>query len=90
MQLSREDLQRRLEQANKELSSGKNFLLVAAVVVGLNIVLVSFNLWRGWKSTDYYYLFILLVWVGFYIVQRKIQQRKRAEVDLLENELQKA
>ena len=89
MQLSREDLQRRLEQGYKELSSGKTFLLVAAVVVGLNILLVFFNLWRGWKSTDYYYLFILLVWIGLYIVQRKIQQRKRVEVDRLESELQK-
>lgn len=89
MQLSRQHLQRRLEQGNKELSSGETFLLVAAVIVGLNILLVIFNLWRGWRTTDYYYLFILLVWIGFYVVQRKIQQRKRAEVNQLENQLQK-
>ncbi len=89
MQFSRTHLERRLEQGNKELESGRLFLLAAKVIVALNLVVVGLSWWRGWRSSDYYYLFILLVWTGFFIVQFKIQQRKKAEVAWLEDELEK-
>lgn len=82
-QLSREYLERRLEQETRELSSGRTFLRAAGVVVLVNGLLVTYNLMRGWIGRDWYYAFILVVWTGFYVVQRLIVRRKEAEVERL-------
>ena len=87
VQLTRSDLRKRLGHGLQEYRSGRTLLTVARVVVGLNLLLVAFNLWRGWRRTDYYYLFILLVWAGLVVVQTKIQRRKRAELQRLQQEL---
>lgn len=87
MEPDRIHLQKRLDQARKELVSGRLLLLAARAVVGANLLLIAFNLWRGWRSSDYYHLFILSVWVGLLVIQGRIHAQKRAEVKRLEQEL---
>jgi hypothetical protein len=88
VQLSQDYLHRRLDQIRKEHSSGKLFLRVAALLMVLNALLIGFNLFRGWKTSDYLYTFILAIWTGCFFVQRKILARKEEEVERLTRELQ--
>ena len=90
MQFSQEYINRRLEQERKELSSGKMLLWAALSVVVITFLLVSFNLWRGWRTSDFLYAFLFVVWLGFFFIQRKIMERKREHVERLAEELQRA
>jgi hypothetical protein len=73
-----------LEQARQELSSGRILLLAARGAVGLNLLLVAVNLWRGWRATDFYYVFVLLVWTALLVVQSRIHARRRERVRKME------
>ena len=84
MDRNRDYLLRCLEQARQELSSGRMLVLAARSVVGVNLLLVGFNLWRGWRDTDLYYVFILVVWTALLVVQSRIYARKRRRVRELE------
>ena len=88
MQFSQEYLCRRLEHERKVLKSGRFYLQMAAGLVVLNGLLVGYNLWRGWRTTDYLYLFIFVVWIGFFLVQRKILEKQEAEVTRLADQIQ--
>ena len=90
MQFSQEYIGRRLEQERKELSSGKRLLRAAIAVVIVTSLLVSFNVWRGWKTLDFFYAFLLVIWLAFYLIQRKIMKRKQEQVERLAEELQRA
>ena len=90
MEFSQEYIGRKLEQERKELSSGKMLLRAAISVVVVTSLLVSFNLWRGWRTLDFFYVFLLVVWLAFFFIQRKIMKRKQEQVDRLAEELQRA
>ena len=90
MQFPRAYIDRRLKHERKERRSGRFFLRAAGCLVAMNCFLVGYNLWRGWRTADFLYAFILVVWLGFFVVQRKILERKREQVDRLTEALHKA
>jgi len=80
----RKQVARRLRRATEEQASGRTLLLAAGGVVGLNLLLVGVDLWRGWRGTDYFYVFTLAVWVALFLIQTRIYARRRRRVEDLE------
>lgn len=79
----------RLALARRQEKASRSLLLAARAVVGLTLLLVAMNLWRGWRATDYLYLPVLCVWIGLMLIQTRIHARRQTQVADLQRQVRR-